>query len=104
MARVTFSPEARRDLAELVDFLFDFASAQTARKYEIEIRRVIENLSDLPSIGSPRRAFGPNVRILIVRSFLIFYDDRSEQGEVKILRILHGSRDITEDLIHDGGT
>ena len=52
MAGVTFSPEARRDLAEVVDFLFDFASPQTARKYEIEIRRVIENLSDLPSIGS----------------------------------------------------
>jgi plasmid stabilization system protein ParE len=29
MARVTFSPEARRDLAEVVDFLFDFASPHT---------------------------------------------------------------------------
>jgi plasmid stabilization system protein ParE len=104
MARVTFSPQARRDLADIVDFLLDFASPQTARKYEIEIRRVIDNLSDLPSIGSPRRVFGPNVRILIVRPFLIFYEDRSEQGEVEILRILHGSRDITQDLIHGGRT
>jgi len=104
MARVTFSPQARRDLADIVDFLFDFASPQTARKYEIEIRRVIENLTDLPSTGSPRRAFGPAVRILIVKPFLIFYDDRSDQGDVLILRILHGSRDITQDLIHGGRT
>ena len=58
MVRVIFSPQARRDLAEVTDFLFDFASPQTARKYEIEIRRVIENLTDLPSTGSPRHAFG----------------------------------------------
>jgi len=104
MIRVTFSPQARRDLADVVDFLFDFAGPLTARKYETEIRRVIENLSDLPSIGSPPRAFGPSVRLLIVRPFLIFYDDRSDQGEVLILRILHGSRDITHDLIHRGRT
>ena len=44
MVRVTFSPEARRDLLAITGYLSDVASPQTARKYEAEIRRVIENL------------------------------------------------------------
>ena len=68
-------------------------------RYEVEIRRVIQNLSDLPSIGSPRREFGDDVRVLIVDPYLVFYEDAFDRGEVFILRILHGSRNITRSLL-----
>lgn len=104
MARVVFSPDARLDLIQLVDFLTDAASPRIARRYETEIKRVIRNLGRMPSTGSPRPVFGPHVRVLIVRPYLIFYDDVQETGEATVLRILHGSRNITPGMIRPGET
>lgn len=102
MVRVVFSPEARTDLIEITDFLSDVAGPRVARRYEVEIKRVIRNLRDMPSTGSPRRQFGPNVRVLIVNPYLIFYEDASEGGEVLVLRILHGSRNIKRPMLRPG--
>ena len=66
------------------------------------MKRLIDNLRDVPSSGSPRREFGPSVRILIVRPYLIFYEDQSDCGDVLILRILHGSRNFTDELVKAG--
>ena len=83
MVQVAFSPQARSDLLAITDYLIDIAGPQTARKYETQIRRVIENLSDLPSTGSPRSAFGPKVRLLIVKPYLIFTKTRQYLGPSK---------------------
>ena len=99
MLRVTFSPEARRDLIDITDYLCSVASPQTARKYETLIRRAVDSLRDIPGAGPPRREFGPHVRMLIVRPYLIFYESSPEVDDISILRILHGARDIDEDLI-----
>jgi plasmid stabilization system protein ParE len=99
MARVTFSPEARVDLIEITDYLSDVAGPRTARKYETEFNRVIRNLSDMPSTGSPRREFGLRVRALVVNPYVIFYEDASARGEILVLRILHGSRNIKREML-----
>jgi plasmid stabilization system protein ParE len=100
MLRVEFSPEARVDLIEIVDYLSE-AGLSVARRYEKEIERLIQNLHDLPSTGSPRREYGPNVRVLIVNPYVIFYEDLSERGDISILRILHGHRRVTPKMLFD---
>ena len=99
MLRVTFSPEARRDLIEITDYLCHLASPQTARKYEMLIQRAVDSLRDIPGAGPPRREFGSHVRMVIVRPYLIFYEGLPEAEDISILRILHGARDIDENLI-----
>ena len=94
MPRVTFSPEARRDLIEITDHLSSVSSPHTARKYEMRIQGAIEGLRDIPGSGPPRREFGAHVRMLIVKPYLIFYESVPESDDVSILRILHGARDI----------
>lgn len=99
MAQVTFSPEARGDLLEIVDYLLKIAGRHTARKYDARIKRVIENLEDFPEIGPLRPEAGAGVRMLVVRPYLILYSQEPHTGEVLILRILHGARNIDEDLV-----
>jgi plasmid stabilization system protein ParE len=68
----------------------------------MRIRRAIDGLQDIPGSGPPRREFGPHVRMLIVRPYLIFYESSREADDVwilRILRILHGACDIDENMI-----
>jgi plasmid stabilization system protein ParE len=65
----------------------------------MRIRSVVRNLRDVPGSGPRRRDFGPNVRTIVVNPYVIFYDDLSADGNVVILRILHGHRNITEGMI-----
>jgi plasmid stabilization system protein ParE len=99
MHRITFSPEARLDLIEITDYLTRIATPRIARNYETPIRRAIDGLRNIPESGPPRREFGANTRILIVRPYLIFSEPQVGLRDVAILRILHGARDIDEKLI-----
>lgn len=53
MIRVTFSPEARLDLIEITDYLADVAGPRVARRYENEIKRLIDNLHGFAAYGLP---------------------------------------------------
>jgi plasmid stabilization system protein ParE len=99
MAGITFSPEAVRDLLEIVDYLADVAGQSVARRYEEEFRRAIDSLRDLPASGSPRPEFGMGVRIVIVRPYLVFYQFKAVEDAVYVLRLLHGHRTVTSQLL-----
>ena len=47
--------------------------------------------------GPPRSALGPKTRIAIVFPYLVIYD--YEDDVVTVLRVLHGKRNITRNLI-----
>ena len=52
-------------------------------------------LGDAPGIGTPRPELGEGVRMFPHGRYLIFY--RSAQKGVRIERIMHGARDISDD-------
>lgn len=62
----------------------------------------IDRISQLPHSGSPRRQYGPDVRVVIIDRYLMFYETNPVDAEVRLLRILHGARDIDDDLIRKG--
>ena len=53
------------------------------------------------SVEEAVRFNGPNGRMLVVNPYLIFYD-ASERGEVEVLRVLHGSRNVKRSMLRPG--
>jgi toxin ParE1/3/4 len=102
MAIVRLSPQARLDLLSTLEHLAEVAGPRVARKYDDSFKRAIENLSTAAGIGSPRPHLGPETRLTIVTPYLIFYDGGPHSDSVQVLRILHGRRNITPELIARG--
>jgi plasmid stabilization system protein ParE len=99
MAQVVLSQQARFDLLSILEQLSDVAGPRTARAYDNDFKRTIENLSTFPGTGTPHSHIGPETR---VEPYLIFYDGGPQSDVVHVLRILHGHRDITPDMITRG--
>ncbi len=68
-----------------------------AERYAADFRAVYRGLAESPAAGPPRPELGPNTRIAIVLPDLVIYDYNSD--EVTVLRVLHGRRNITRDLV-----
>jgi plasmid stabilization system protein ParE len=102
MATVRLSAQARLDLLSALEHLDEVAGPQIARRYDDSFKRSIENLSTSAGTGSPRQHLGPETRVTSVAPYLIFYDGGPHSERVHVLRILHGHRNITPDLIARG--
>jgi toxin ParE1/3/4 len=97
MARVQLSALARQDVRDILADLSERAGSAVARRYGADFKRIYRSLAQFPAGGSPRRSLGPDVRVKIVYPYVVFYENAADT--VMILRILHGHRDITVDLL-----
>jgi len=102
MKSAILSPQARRDLFSILEHLADIAGPHVARTYDTDFRRAVKNLEDFSGTGTPRPDLGAATRVASVAPYLIFYDGGPESEEVQVLRILHGHRNITPELIARG--
>ena len=81
-------------------YLTEVAGSGVARKYDTAIKHAIEVLRDFPALGPPRPELGPQVHARIVDPYVILYDFDGEEL-VLVLRILHGRRNITHDVLRE---
>ena len=102
MAKVELSPQFRRDLLGILGHLSDVAGVRVARKYEARFKQAVGLVRDFPGIGTPRPELGAGTRLLLVDPYLIFYDGAPACEHVRVLRILHGRREISEGIIARG--
>jgi len=102
MAQVVLSPQARLDLLSILEQRSDVAGPRTARTYDNDFKQIIENLATFPGTGTPHPRLGPETRVASVEPYLIFYDGGPRSEVVHVLRILHGRRDISPELIAPG--
>jgi plasmid stabilization system protein ParE len=102
MAEVAMSPQARRDLFLILEQLSDVAGPITARKYDTNFKRAVTRSARFAGAGAPRPQLGAETRMAVVRPYLIFYDGGPQSQTVHVLRILHGHRKITPELIARG--
>lgn len=58
----------------------------------LKIRKACERTADWPESGRRREEIAPGVRSALIKPYVIFY--RCPAGQVQVLRILHGRRDI----------
>jgi toxin ParE1/3/4 len=97
MTRVIVSALADSDRSNIIEYLAANAGHATAGRYNAAFKATFERLADFPDSGSPRQALGPSTRIALVHPFVVIYDHVDDT--VTILRILHGKRNITRDLM-----
>ena len=97
MTRFVLTRRAERDLDQLKNYLAGKASPMIARRVMKDIRSALHLLGSQPGAGHVREDLtSQSVKFWPVYSYLIVYDP--ETKPVKIIRVLHGMRDIEEIL------
>ena len=99
MTKIVFSPEARKDLVEIGDYIaIQLRNKSAARKLMIRIQETVSTLSQFPESGTPIRFSSPNIayRYLVCGSYLIFY--HLAEHTVQIDRVLYGRMDYLSIL------
>jgi toxin ParE1/3/4 len=99
MTRLVVTADAEGDLSKILSFLERKAGPIIAAEYGRRFRSTLERLVDLPETGAPRPSLGPNVRIGIVSPYVLIYEFMQADDRLILLRILHGRRNITRDLL-----
>ncbi len=97
MARVIVTERAKRDLRRILSELNERAGYSVAARYAADFKATYRRLVNVPAGGPPRPALGPKSQIAIVLPYVVIYDH--EDDVVTVLRVLHGKRNITRDLI-----
>lgn len=98
MARLIVAPQAQADLDDILDYLTREAGDRVARRYGDSFRRAFAFLTEFPRTGAPRPNFGSTMRIKTVWPYVIFYRYSAADDTVRLIRILHGRRNITTKL------
>ena len=94
--RIILVEAARADLREIATYLRSAAGEGVAESLIEEIIHTAESLRTMPERQRLRRELGPGLRALSAGNYILFY--RVIDNEVSILRVLHGSRNITPSL------
>lgn len=86
------TPTASRDIETIMDYLAEWASMKTAERFLEKINQKFKALTQFPNLGRKRDELYPGLRSVPLEDYLIFY--RSIQGEVEVLRVVSGYRDL----------
>ena len=91
MARVVVTPRARSDLDDI--WLHVALDSPTAadRLIDLIVARC-QNLSDYPRLGPARPEIAREARMLVVGDYVVLY--RIDGGDVAIVRVVHGARQL----------
>jgi toxin ParE1/3/4 len=92
--KVAFSPAARDDLIEIGIYIAQ-DNPKRALSFIDELEEACDRLGQAAGVGTARPELGKDMRVLPHVRYLIFY--RQHEREVRVERILHGSRDIDGD-------
>ena len=91
MARLSVSPDAKQDLVEVFLFIAQ-DNLSAARRMHSQFHQTFLTIAGQPSIGRSRDELAAGIRSLAVGKYVIYY--RRAGRAVRILRLLHGARDI----------
>jgi plasmid stabilization system protein ParE len=97
LAKVVVTENAKQDVRDILTDVRTHQGYAVAARYAADFKAVYRNLAQWPGSGPPRREFGANTRIKIVTPYLFFYDH--EGNTATVLRVLHGSREITAKFL-----
>jgi toxin ParE1/3/4 len=99
MTRLVVTADADVDTGEILDYLTREAGWRVADEYGQRFREALERVVEMPESGAPRQALGPETHIAVVYPYVLIYDYSHEIDTVTLLRVLHGRRNITRDLL-----
>lgn len=96
-ARIIRTPQARRDVIELGEYIA-FNNISAAERFLEAVDRALELLGAMPELGTPWETDHPRyagIRWWIIKGFrnhLIFYRPISEG--IEVVRVVYGARDL----------
>lgn len=94
--RIIFTRPASRDLDEIGHYIDMVAGPVVANQILEDIVKAVETLRAMPMRQRERTELRPGLRGIPVGNYMIFNHVRGDT--VSIIRILHGSRNITAKL------
>ena len=95
MRRITRTALADQDFHDIVDYLSE-RSEPAADRFTAELADQLRLLAGQPRMGRPRDDLKAGVRSAEVGRYVVFY--RFTDDELVVLRIIHGSRDISAEF------
>lgn len=103
--RVRYAPPARDDLNAILMYVAERAGVDVALGFVSRLRRACDDLSTAPLRGTARDDLRPGLRTVGVerRATILFYV-RADEGEVIILGVVYGGRDLGTILRQPGRT
>lgn len=90
------SLEADNDLDEIFDYTVEQFGIEQAIKYLSGFEQLFENLGNHPKSGRSRNEIRKGLRSISYISHTVFY--RIMEDHLRIVRILHASRDVVKFL------
>jgi toxin ParE1/3/4 len=93
MARVTRSRRVEQDLLGIAEYIAA-DSPTAASRWLDEMERTFKLLAAYPSIGQDVSDIRPGLRRFCLGQYLIYFE--SAENSLRIVRVLHGSRQIDE--------
>jgi len=96
MKKVVLSEAADADLEDIFDYTLEELGLDQAVSYVSEFDDTFETISENPKIGRKRTEIREKLRSLARDKYVIFY--RILNDHVRIVRILHGTRDLPKFL------
>ncbi|MFO0803020.1 MAG: type II toxin-antitoxin system RelE/ParE family toxin [Gemmataceae bacterium] len=98
MKRYRYSLQAEADLDEITDYFSDRSPAAGLRFLNAFEKRC-RLLAAFPRTGRLRPELGSEVRSAAVGNYIVFF--REAADGIDVLRVLHGARDASADMIED---
>lgn len=86
------SEEADFDIEDIFDYTEHYHCFNQAVKYLIDLNVIFEQLVVNPEIGRKRNELKKNLYSMVEQEHIIFY--RISENYIRIVRVLHGSKDI----------
>jgi toxin ParE1/3/4 len=103
MARVIYSPQAKRDIVEVLEYTRERWGKAQARAYGELIKAALEAVAVAPQRGKPRAALAPGMLAYPIGQpgrparHVLFYRVGAA-GVVEIVRFLHDAMDFERHL------
>ncbi|MCW5725783.1 MAG: type II toxin-antitoxin system RelE/ParE family toxin [Maricaulaceae bacterium] len=95
MRRVVFSDRADADIEECGAYIAA-DNLEAGLAFAERIHETAARLAQFPEAGRERPELGPGLRSFPAGNYLIFY--RMQADHIIVARVLHGMRDIGEDV------
>ena len=97
--RLRHTERARKDLIDIWNYYDEVGAPAAGEKLLRKIARTLETLSDLPESAPLRRELRPDMRSFHVDRYILYFD--YTESDLRLIRVVHGARDITADLFDD---
>lgn len=98
MAKLIVSTEAQADVDEILTYLEHAAGPLVTLRYGERFLIAFRHLMDFPETGARRPQFGVDMRIWVIAPYVVFYRFAPADETIRVLRVLHGRRNITRQL------